>query len=225
MAVRNLIRCLEIENLKNPDVVANLVRVFGIMPWVHPGMELSGPEVQFINPDGMASIGQTPDQIAKALVYLSGFKIDSFCEIGICYGGNFLFTSEYLRRFNSDIQCTGIDPTNYLDADIRGIVNATAWMEFISATSDAVAGRKFDFVFLDGEHSTAWLVKDYENVGKYAKFCGFHDLQDSLWPDVAAFWATLESAKKEKVEFLDDPSGRKTHGIGIIHDKEKREKA
>lgn len=221
IAVQNLIRCLDIESLKNSDVVANLVRAFGIMPWVHPGMPLSGPEVIFINPGDMAAIGQTPDQIAKALVYLSAFTINSFCEIGVYTGGNLLFVSEYLRRFNPNIQCMGIDPTGYLNPEIREIIELSDWLRFASVTSEQIAGRKFDLVFIDAEHTTTWLTKDYENVGKHAKFCAFHDLQDPLWPDVAAFWEGLkEISKKERVEFLDDPSGCKTHGIGLIYAKD-----
>jgi hypothetical protein len=224
--VVNLIRNLDLESLKNPEVVANLVRTFGIMPWVHPGMALLGPEERFINPAGMAAIGQTPDQIAQALVYLSAFKINSFCEIGVCYGGNFLFSSEYLRRFNPDIKCLGVDPTNYLHAEIREIIDLSDWMRFVSLTSDQLAGRKFDLVFIDGDHTTPWITKDWENMGKFAKFCMFHDLQDPLWPDVGAFWIGLKSIpRKERVEFLDCHSDRATHGIGIIHDKERESKA
>jgi hypothetical protein len=213
--VRNLIQCLDLESLRNPEVVANLVRAFGIMPW---GPNTTGPEVDFIGTTG-AQIGQTPDQIAKALVYLSRFKIDSFCEIGVMHGGNFIFCSEYLRRFNSDIKCMGVDPTNYLDSEIREIIEKEMWLTFKSVTSDEIAGMSFDLVFIDADHVAPWPAKDYENVGREAKICVFHDLQDPLWPDVAAFWAALKGAKKEKVEFLDDPSGCSTHGIGIIHEK------
>lgn len=217
IAVRNLIQCLDLESLRNPKVVANLVRAFGIMPW---GPKTSGPETVFINKDdGGACIGQTPDQIAGALVYLSRFKIKSFCEIGVMYGGNFLFCSEYLRRFNPDIQCLGIDPTGYLEAEIKEIIDRELHLNFKAVTSDGIAGMVFDFAFLDADHSTPWIIKDWENVGRHAKICGFHDLQDALWPDVAAFWETLDNPKKEKVEFLDDPSGCRVHGIGIIHDK------
>lgn len=222
IAIQNLLRCLDLASLKNPEVVANLVRAFGIMHW---GPAVSGPEARFINPADMASISQTPDQIAKALVYLSKFKINSFCEIGIFHGGNFLFMAEYLRRFNPDIQCLGVDPTNYLDTEIREIIEQEMFLTFKSVTSDQIAGQMFDLVFIDADHTTPWLTKDWDNVGKFAKFCAFHDLQDPMWPDVAAFWDGLKAKGVKKVEFLDDPSGCSTHGIGLIHDREREVKA
>lgn len=215
LAVQKLLRGLDLESLKNPEVVANLVRAFGIMNW---GPKTTGPEVNFINLSG-ASIGQTPDQIAKALVYLSKFKIDSFCELGIMHGGNFLFCSEYLRRFNPGIQCFGVDPSNNLDSEIKEIINAEDWLHYEKQTSEDMAGKKFDFVFIDGDHVAPWPAKDYENVGQHAKICAFHDLQDPFWgADVSKFWKELKSIPgKTMVEFLDDPSGLMTHGIGIIH--------
>lgn len=216
IAVQNLLRCVDLASLKNPEVAANLVRAFGIMNW---GPATTGPEARFIGSSG-AAIGQTPDQIAKALVYLSQFKIESFCEIGVMHGGNFLFVSEYLRRFNPDIQCLGVDPTNHLDPEIRAIIEKEMFLTFKSVTSEQIAGQAFDFVFIDGDHTDPWPGRDYENVGRHAKVCGFHDLQDPLWPDVAALWEGLKGNKKKvAVEFLDDPSGCRSHGIGIIHDK------
>jgi len=216
IAVQNLIRCLSLDDLNNPEVVANLVRAFGIMYWP----SASGPEVAFIEQQG-AGIGQTPDQIAKALVYLSQFKINSFCEIGVMQGGNFLFVSEYLRRFNPDIHCTGIDPTNYLDSEIRTIIEQEDWLTFKSCTSDEIAGTEFDLVFIDGDHTVPWLVKDWRNVGRIAKVCAFHDLQEPTCPDVGMVWAALQEGKRKvKIEFLDDPSGYNIHGIGIIHERE-----
>ena len=212
--VQNILQNLDEKSLQDYKVIANLVRIFGLMPWVHYGMTMAGPETDYINPPDVAAIGQTPDQIAKALVYLSDFEIKSYCEIGLYFAGNFVFVSEYLKRFNPEIKCMGVDPTNHVCPEIREIVELSDWMQFATVTSDQIAGRKFDLVMIDGDHSTGWITKDWENVGKHSKICMFHDLQESLWPDVGAFWAGL---KGKKAEFLDTWADRKTHGIGIIH--------
>jgi len=158
IAVRNLIRRLDKESLKNPEVVANLIRAFGIVQW---GPDVFGADEVFKNASPeMAGIYQTPDQIAKALVYLSDYKINSYLEVGVFQGGTFLFVSEYLRRFNPKIQCTGIDPTDYLNPEIADIINAESWLSFLPCTSDDVAGKPFDF---DGI-TTGWIHGSSKSV-------------------------------------------------------------
>lgn len=219
-AVINLIRCLEIESLKNPEVVANLVRAFGIVCW---GSPVFGEDEIFKNRhEDMAGIYQTPDQIAKALVYLSQFKINSYCEIGIFQGGNFVFVSEYLKRFNPEIKCIGIDPTNYLNPEIKAIIEQSGFMSFVPETSEAIKDFVFDLVFLDGDHTAEWINQDYSNVGKKAKICMFHDIQESSCPDIVEFWENIKKTlpkKKVSVEFTEQKSTAPLQGIGIIHDR------
>jgi hypothetical protein len=212
IAVRNLIRSMDIESLKNPEVVANLVRAFGIVQW---GPDVFGQDEVFKNHSGdMAGIYQTPDQIGKALVYLSKFRINSYLEVGVFQGGNFLFVSEYLRRFNPDIQCTGIDPTGYLNDEIRAIIETELFLSYKAIDSDQLAGQEFDLVFIDGDHTAEWAKRDFENVGRHAKICMFHDIQEISCPDIVAFWKTVKG--KKGVEFLDHTSSEPSQGIGII---------
>lgn len=211
IAVTNLLRCLSLDDLRNPGVVANLVRAFGIVQW---GPPVFGDEEIFKNPDAeTVGIYQTPTQIAPALVYLSEFKTKSYLEIGVFQGGNFLFVSEYLKRFNPSIQCLGIDPTGYLNPKVREIIELSDWMRFASVTSNQIAGRKFDLVFIDGDHSKEWVEADYNNVGRHAKICMIHDINEESCPDVAAFWKGLSG---DKIEFIETPSGRPLQGIGIV---------
>ncbi len=213
-AVRSLIRCLSTESLKNPEVVANLVRAFGIVQW---GPPVFGQDEAFKNQSvDMAGIYQTPGQIGKALVYLSKFKINSYLEIGVFQGGNFVFVSEYLKRFNPEIKCYGIDPTNFLNPEIKEIIESEKFMSFKSAISDQIKGTKFDLVFIDGDHSAEWIKRDFENVGKLAKICMFHDIQEKSCPDVKVFWDNLDG---NKIEFLDSNAIPKVQGIGILHKK------
>lgn len=221
IAVRNLIRCLDLDVLRDVKVVANLVRAFGLVQW---GNETFGEDSVFKNPSvDMAGIYQTPAQIAEALVYVSTFKINSFLEVGVFQGGNFLFCSEYLRRFNPDIQCLGVDPSEYLNPEIKDIIDREISMSFKSMTSDALAGRSFDLVLLDGDHTAAGVKKDWENVGKQAKICMLHDIQGAICPDVVAFWKALKADRPDGTvkEFL-TYTGKPTQGIGLIHNEEKK---
>lgn len=222
IAVRDLIRCLDISSLKNPDVVAHLVRAFGLVQW---GPPVFGKDEKFKNPSTlMAGIYQTPDQISQALVYLSDFEIKTYLEIGVFQGGTFLFMSEYLKRFNPDIKCLGLDPTNYLNAEIREETELSEWMRMIAVTSDKLSGRVFDLVFIDGDHSAEWLAIDWESVGKAAKICMLHDIQEKSCPDVVAIWETLKKIKgKTTKEFLSHQALYPLQGIGIIHNITKGE--
>jgi len=219
IAVQNLIRSLSLSDLQNPTVVANLVRAFGIVQW---GPEVFGKDEQFKNLfPYMAGIYQTPDQIAKALIYLSEFPINTYLEIGIFQGGNFLFVSEYLHRFNPGIRCIGIDPTaiSFMNDEIQSTIEKEVWITFKPITSDLIQGQEFDVVFIDGDHTAEWINKDWNNVGKFAKLCIIHDIQETTCPACLEFWNELKKLKKKTVEFLDCTSSVPTQGIGIIHNQ------
>lgn len=218
IVVQNLIRILDLASLKNPDVVANLVRAFGIVHW---GAPVFGNDEPFKNPTpDMAGIYQTPPQIAKALVYLSDFEVKTYLEVGVFQGGNFLFVSEYLRRFNPNIRCIGIDPTGYMNSEIIHIIEKEIWISFKSINSDHIAGQAFDLVFIDGDHSAEWINKDWDNVGKQAKICMIHDIQEPSCPDVPVFWNKLK-VKKKTAEFLDYSGAEVSQGIGVIHNDDR----
>ncbi|MBW1813430.1 MAG: class I SAM-dependent methyltransferase [Deltaproteobacteria bacterium] len=211
IVVQSLIKQLDLKTLKRPAIVADLIRAFGIVQWGPPAF---GNDEKFKNAfEDMAGIYQTPDQIAKALIYLSTFEINSYLEIGVFQGGNFIFVSEYLRRFNPKIKCTGIDPTNYLNPEIKEIIDSEDWLTFLPITSNEITTLKFDLVFIDGDHDNGWIKKDWENVGRNAKICMLHDIQEVSCPEIVEFWGKL---KGEKVEFLDYSSELSSQGIGII---------
>jgi hypothetical protein len=217
LVVRNLIKCLGIECLRREEVIANLVRAFGIVQW---GPPVFGEDNKFMNPlVEMAGIYQTPIQIASALRYLSYFQISSYCEIGVFQGGNFLFVSDYLSKFNPEIVCTGVDPTNYLNDEIKSIISNEDRYHFEAKTSENMVGRKFSLCMIDAEHAYEWVKKDWNNLGSYADICMFHDINDETCPGPQRLWKELKKQYPERkvVEFLQHTSDKPTHGIGVIH--------
>jgi hypothetical protein len=217
IVTQNLIRSLDITSLKNSVVVANLVRAFGIVQW---GPDAFGDDEVFKNREqDMAGIYQTPNQIAKTLVYLSDFEIKTYLEVGVFQGGNFLFVSEYLKRFNPNIRCIGIDPMGFLNPEIKEIIEKDISMSIKSITTNEIIGQEFDLVFIDGEHTAEWVNRDWNNVGKQAKICILHDIQEPSCPDVIEFWNKLKQSKKKTIEFLDCTSKEPSQGIGIIHNQ------
>ena len=76
-------------------------------------------------------------------------------------------------------------------------------------------GHKSDLCFIDGDHSYEWVKKDFDNVGKSAKYCMFHDIQD-LWIEnngAKRLWNEVKSTGDK--EFLYQPEGEEYFGIGI----------
>jgi len=205
-----------IENLKNEDFVIGLIRQWGIH---------NDPVIDFgaVNQDYRSGFGvlQQPEQLAPALIFLSNQKINSYCEVGVFSGSNLILTTAYLSRFNPCIKATGVDTGRHLDP--RVFDSLPFEVEFILGTSDKVKGRRFDLVFIDADHTYKWVKKDYGNVGKYAKICMMHDIQDEfVGQDVdnagsKKFWEEIKKrTKKKTVEFLAHPDGLKALGIGII---------
>lgn len=218
IAVQNLLRCLDIESLRNPEAVENLIRAFGLVQW---GTSVFGEDEAWKNASPeMAGIYQTPGQLAPALVYLSAFKINSYLEVGVFQGGTFLFVSEYLRRFNPGIKCFGLDPTGYLNPEVAEIIEREPWMNFIPETSEALKSKKYDLVFIDGDHENGWPLWDWENLGEPAAICMIHDIQEPSCPACIELWRTLKKTKgKTIVEFIGHLAAAPLQGIGILHDR------
>lgn len=218
ITVTNLIKLLDKDSLKNEEIVINLIRSFGLVQWGPPVFGLD--EMWKNHSNDMAGIYQIPKQLAQALIFLSDKEINSYCEIGIFQGGNFVFVSEYLKRFNPELTCTGIDPTNYLNPEIRAYIDGHDWMEFKQCTSDDISGTRFDLVLIDGNHIDGWIEKDWNNLGKEASICMIHDIQETTCPEVIDFWSKVKS-KFEVEEFTYNPTELDIMGIGITSFKEK----
>ena len=216
LVVQNLLQLLPLDSLRDPEIIVNLIRAFGIVQW---GPDVFGKDEIWKNRSSdMAGIYQTPAQLAEALVYLSDKKIENFIEIGTFQGGNFLFMAEYLRRFNPDIQCFTIDPTGFLNPEVAAVIDAEDWMKFIPCPSDDLSGKKFDLVFIDAGHTKAEIENDWQNLGRHAQICMVHDIQETTCPGVIEFWENLkkDNPKAFIVEFLDHDAPVPLQGIGII---------
>lgn len=155
-------------------------------------------------------IYQTPGQIAEAIYFLSKHQINSYLELGVYHGGNYLLLSQFLKLFNPDVKCLGVDlDCRFLHAGIGEHV------QVVSGTSNDYKGQSFDLVHIDADHQYASVKQDWENVGKYAKICMFHDINDDTCPGSKKLWNEIKQGKEVK-EFLYQTDGKNVHGIGII---------
>lgn len=157
---------------------------------------------------------QFPDELADLLIYLKDKNIKNFLNIGTFNAITFNFISDYLNTINKT-ECITIDPINH-----EKVINNN--YIYLSTISETFVGQKYDLVFIDGDHSYVNVKKDYENVGKYSKYCVFHDINDdyirnssSCDGGVPRFWDEIKIDKN----FIVFDSPKKTHkvmGIGLL---------
>ena len=65
--------------------------------------------------------------------------------------------------------------------------------------SVSLKGQRYDLVFIDGDHAYEAVAADYENVGKQARICAFHDIRERYVTEVidpqqggsVAFWRDM----------------------------------
>lgn len=160
---------------------------------------------------------QTPKQISDAILELLKHDINTYAEIGIFKGGSHLLISNILKLKNPKLESIGIDiQDKHMTEDIKKYINLHI------GTSEDYKGKKYDLVFIDGDHSYEGLATDYENLGQYANIVMFHDINDSTCPGVVKFWNEIKEGKEYK-EFTYQTNNQPIQGIGIIFNDIKKE--
>ena len=77
-----------------------------------------------------------------------------------------------------------------------------------------------DLVLIDGDHSFEWAWADYVNVGRNARVCAFHDVNNAPYREmhlggVCALWEKVKQSEGGDFrEFFEHPS-REIMGIGV----------
>lgn len=207
----NIILKIDAFSLKDRDVLENLIRLFGLSK--RPNPKIYGKDsIYMVDSEKETSISQNPRQFAEALIFLSDLNIQSFVEIGTYQGGSFILLNEYLKRFsNEDFYGFTMDITDeYLKEDVKNYLSEN----FGIIKSEFTFPENLDLVFIDADHTYNAVKQDYEYLGKYAKYCMFHD---ALQPDceVTRFWNEIKKGK-EYWEFSYHSEDYLYMGIGII---------
>ena len=179
-------------------------------------------------PDGSFGIPgaiQIDEEIEKLLEYVEGKKL--ILEIGTYMGGTlykFIHAADpaaEIVTINFLDETTGKQPD---EKEMQGWKLPNQALHIIKADSHSsdtleqvktiLNGRKFDFMFIDGDHTYDGVKKDYDMYHEYAKMIAFHDIviHPTFAPGVKPFWDELTG---NKIEIIKDPK-QQGFGIGIL---------
>jgi SAM-dependent methyltransferase len=206
-----------IEQLQSVDWLVGLIREVGLVPIPESEVTYEG-EQDYINGTQQGLI-QVPREFACWLTVLGEQKPCSYLEIGCFNGATATIAGAYLRRFVPDARIVTCDvfPAFVFYDEARQVVP----LEYaVGRTSYDFRSESFDSVFIDGDHSFEWAWADYINVGRSARICAFHDVNNAPYREmhlggVCAVWERVKQTEGGHfLEFFEHPS-REIMGIGV----------
>ena len=212
------IRATPLTDLKNIERVQEIVGSAGL---AYDTRDVYGADERCMNRVARG-LWQIPNQFASLLVFLSDKEIHSILEIGTFTGYTFAVMMTYLTRFVPEAR--GITADVDQSWSLKSACNGRFSARYVTGTSELFLGERFDLVFIDGDHAYQSVMQDYERVGRLARFCAFHDINDQnveVYPGnelgVPRFWKEQILASGLLAhEFLYQSEGRRVMGIGVV---------
>lgn len=164
---------------------------------------------------------QVPDEFTEFCMFAAGLKCDSAIEVGVARGGSSYILAALLYRNNPDMKYHMVDINDCLVNFEQAKEIIPSLVKEIPSTSQGFARQRFDFCFIDADHSYDGMMADWKNVGQYAgKVTAFHDIYgheyDHLAGGTVRAWREireLQSAESIR-EFSIFPD--KWMGIGVV---------
>jgi SAM-dependent methyltransferase len=208
------------EALLSLDWLGGMIREVGLVPIPDAGTTYEGEE-DYINGTQQGLI-QLPREFARWLLMLAEHRPATYLEIGCFNGATASLAAAYLSRL---VQGARVVTCDIFPAFLfYSLVNDFVPFEYhVGKTSCDFAKESFEAVFIDGDHSFEWSWADYQNVGRRARLCALHDVNNAPYRDlhlggVCGVWELIREAEAgpdiEFHEFFEHPS-REIMGIGV----------
>lgn len=197
----NIIRQSENTDLLNSDYLEDMIIKLGF----NREILTEQPKVVKDNGGGLL-IWQYPNQFSKYLCLLGTKTIRSYIEVGCRWGGTFVLTTEYLKKFNDVKKSVAVD---IIDSPVEEYCKLNDETEFLKMDSQSqefktyMETNEFDLVFIDGDHTYSGVMNDYEVCKNSGKVFVFHDIVNNACPGVVQFWNELKYYEQDTYDFYE----------------------
>lgn len=208
------------EQLLSVDWLIDVICQVGFVPIPEAHVCFEGFE-DYINGTQQGLI-QIPREFAQWLLLLGEQRPASYLEVGCFNGATALVAGAYLRRFVPEARIVTCDVfPAFIFREEAASVLAIEYV--VGRTSFDLRSQPFEAVFIDGDHSYEWAWADYTNVGRSARLCAMHDVNNAPYRDmhlggVCAAWEAIKQREGGAGivfhEFFEHPS-RDVMGIGV----------
>ena len=210
----------EREALLSKEWLVQMIRTIGLVPIPEAAITYEGEE-DSINGTQQGFI-QLPGEFAQWLLMLAEHRPASYLEIGCFNGATASMAAAYLHRVAPGGRFVTCDvfPGFVFHSEVVKLVP----LEYhVGKTSFDFAGEGFEAVFIDGDHSFEWAWADYQNVGRHARLCALHDVNNAPYRElhlggVCGVWELIQRMEGGKdIEFqeLFEHPSRELMGIGV----------
>lgn len=228
LGILNELRQSTIQDLQDPQVVEGLLKQAGLHKSIGVGDEHEWPaELETYTNKGL-KIWQYPSQYSKYLTFLSQHKIRTYLEIGVAYGGTFVFTVSYLDRLIPGLKATCIDVrepsllvSRFAESNSFRYITDKSCELFRHVAPNTC----FDLVLVDGDHSKQGAMSDFHLVKDRAQIIAFHDIVNFKTPGAIDAWKEVKENYGDVYEFhefidqydelLRKNQGKSLFGIGV----------
>lgn len=204
------------EQLASRDFLLAAVRRMGIPFNTWPGFACFQ---DYMNSTRIGLI-QIPTEYVDFLLALRRYELTTFCEIGVNTGSFSVLTAAYLLRTSGlrEYHCVDVADSFIDRAHFTSVLPLHL---HVPANSADLAGRAFDGVFIDGDHSYHWVKMDFLNVGAAARVCALHDIKateyNGLDGGVVRYWAELRQTYRAQCGILEiSHASPDWMGIGVM---------